>query len=219
MSLESPFFSVVLATWNRAARLPAALDSTRSQTFEDWETLIVDDGSEDDTENVVRAYLEDTRFRYVKIPHSGVSGARNAGVALARGLWTTFLDSDDIYERDHLESRRRFIERNPEVSFIHGGFRLVGPPEAAFVPDARDPSRLIPIADCAVGGTFVIRTDILKSLGGFPDVPYAMDFHLLNRASRVVKIGVSTDPTYVYIREPGEGMCEEMRVEPVRDPS
>jgi glycosyltransferase involved in cell wall biosynthesis len=206
-----PFFSVVIATWNRAPLLPRALESLRLQTFPDWEAIVVDDGSTDGTSEVMRSWLRDSRFRCLRQEHSGISAARNRGIAAAAGRWVTFLDSDDAYEAEHLASRRRFIDEHPDARFVHGGFRLVGPPETAFVPDATDPARLIPLSECAVGGTFVIAADYLAELGGFPDVPYAADFELMNRALEKGPVHTCHDPTYVYIREPGVGECEARR--------
>lgn len=211
--MPDPFFSIVVATWNRAHLLARALDSIVSQTLADWEAIVVDDGSTDETTAVLRRYAElDPRFTGIPIGHGGISVARNTGIRKARGTWITFLDSDDRWEPDHLATRLKFIAAHPELEFIHGGFRIDGPPETHFVADARDPGRLIPVAECAVGGTFVVRREVLESLGGFPDVPYAMDFELLDRAGKAgIPIGRCPSPTYVYVREPGEGMCEERR--------
>jgi glycosyltransferase involved in cell wall biosynthesis len=211
--MPDPLFSIVVATWNRAPLLPRALDSITGQAFSDWEAVVVDDGSTDETPAVIRRYAElDPRFTGFRIDHGGISVARNTGIRKARGAWVTFLDSDDRWETDHLASRVRFIAAHPELEFIHGGFRIDGPPETHFVADARDPTRLIPVSECAVGGTFVVKRPVLESLGGFPDVPYAMDFDLLNRAVKAgIPIGRCPAPTYIYVREPGEGMCEERR--------
>jgi glycosyltransferase involved in cell wall biosynthesis len=204
-------FSVVTAVWNRAGLLPHALDSLRAQTCADWEGLVVDDGSTDGTPAVVTPWLCDPRFRLLERPHRGLSAARNAGIAEARGEWITFLDSDDVYESDHLEQRLRFIAAHPEVEVIHGGYRVIGPPGTHFVPDARDPGRLIPIADCVVGATLVVRASLLREVGGFPDVPYAMDYHLMETLRGRTVVGECPSPTYLYHRRIGEGMCEEGR--------
>jgi glycosyltransferase involved in cell wall biosynthesis len=211
--MANPLFSVIIATWNREHVLPRALESLARQTCENWEAIVVDDGSTDATRSAVAPWLRDARFRFLARDHEGISGARNAGLAAARGSWTTFLDSDDAYAPDHLAARRELIERHPGVRFFHGGFRLVGPPETAFVADARDPSRLIPLSDCAIGGTFVVETRYLRELGGFPDVPYAMDFALLNLALDRGPVVKCEHPTYIYIREPGQGECEMRRPE------
>ena len=88
--------SIVIPTWNRSGLLRRALASVRDQTWSHWEALVVDDGSEDDTREVVAALAEqDPRIRLVVRPHEGVCAARNAGLAEARGGFIAFLDSDN----------------------------------------------------------------------------------------------------------------------------
>ena len=124
----------------------------------------------------------------------------------------------DEYAPEHLETRARLIREHPEASLIHGGYEVLGPPEAHFVPDARDPGRLLPLSECAVGGTFVIRADVFRAVGGFPDVPYGMDFELLRRMTGQPVIRCDC-PTYLYHRETGAGMCEEVRKNPGSAPA
>ena len=92
--MSHPRFSVVVPTCNRAAVLPTALGSVLSQTETDFELIVVDDGSTDGTEAVVRA-LDDPRIRYLRQERAGVSSARNAGAVAARGEYLVFLDDDD----------------------------------------------------------------------------------------------------------------------------
>src|SRR5688500_5293442 len=89
-----PFFSVIICTYNRAAVLPRAIQSVLDQTFTDFELVVVDDGSTDATEVVVRA-VADHRVRYVRRDNGGLSAARNSGVANATGRFVIFLDDDD----------------------------------------------------------------------------------------------------------------------------
>lgn len=207
-----PALSVVVATWNRARLLPRALASLLAQSFPAWEGLIVDDGSSDDTATAAAPWLSDPRFRYFPRAHAGLSAARNAGIAAARAPWITFLDSDDAYAPNHLMSRMEILAASPDIEILHGGYAVIGPPEAHFVPDVHDPSRLIPLAACVVGGTFVIRADLLRRLGGFPDIPYGMDHALMERARAAgARVAECAEPTYLYHREPGMGMCEEQR--------
>ena len=91
----SPPVSVVIPAYNRAATIGAAIDSVLRQTWEDFELVVVDDGSTDGTLAAARA-VTDPRLRVVAAPHNlGAAGARNLGVAEARGTWIAFQDSDD----------------------------------------------------------------------------------------------------------------------------
>lgn len=94
---SSPLVSVVLPTYNRAPLLGEALASVRAQTFDDWECIVVDDGSTDATPDVLRRE-QDPRVRPIRIAHSASPAvARNAGLAVARGRLVAFLDDDDLW--------------------------------------------------------------------------------------------------------------------------
>jgi glycosyltransferase involved in cell wall biosynthesis len=108
-----PFFSIVLPTYNRAHMLPMAIDSVLSQTFTDWELLIVDDGSTDDTKKTVEDYA-DQRIKYFYQKNQERSAARNNGIEQANGEYICFLDSDDYYLPEKLEKLYEHIVRFSE---------------------------------------------------------------------------------------------------------
>lgn len=100
----SPVITVIMAAYNSAGHIRPALDSLLHQTFADWEVIVVDDGSTDDTGAVVSSYAsDDPRFVYHRFEdNAGVAAARNAALDLARGDWITILDSDDRFAADRL---------------------------------------------------------------------------------------------------------------------
>jgi glycosyltransferase involved in cell wall biosynthesis len=101
--LNKPFFSVIVPTYNRQIFLQRCIDSIRNQIFADWELLIVDDGSKDNTAALVNTYMHmDERIKYFYQTNKGVSAARNLGLQKASGQYLCFLDSDDEYRNDHL---------------------------------------------------------------------------------------------------------------------
>jgi glycosyltransferase involved in cell wall biosynthesis len=106
-----PFFSVIMPTYNRRHMIGKAIDSVIAQTFSDWELVITDDGSTDKTEELVGLY-KDPRITYLEQENHGRSAARNLAIEKAKGVYICFLDSDDYYLPDHLESFHRVIERN-----------------------------------------------------------------------------------------------------------
>ena len=91
-----PFFSVVIPTYNRAHLIKETIESVQKQTFSDWELIIVDDGSTDDTKSVVKS-VDDKRIQYVFQENAERSVARNNGFRHAKGQYICFLDSDDYY--------------------------------------------------------------------------------------------------------------------------
>jgi len=106
-----PFFSIILPTYNRAGFLPETIKSVLVQTFTDWELIIVDDGSTDNTKSVVESFIKiDSRIKYVWQKNAERSAARNHGIRLAKGEYICFLDSDDRYLSNHLIELRSFID-------------------------------------------------------------------------------------------------------------
>jgi glycosyltransferase involved in cell wall biosynthesis len=149
--LESDLFiSVVVPTFNRATIIPATLRSLSAQRYRNFEVVIVDDGSEDQTEAVVRS-LADPRQRYIRIPHAGACAARNAGIERAAGAVICFVDSDDTLAPGFLAAVAKAF-RNSAVThvstncvmtreFVRDGQAIsVKPVE---MPDAVDPLELV----------------------------------------------------------------------------
>jgi len=106
----SPRISVVIPTYNRATKIRSAIESVLSQTFSDLEVIVVDDGSSDDTGQILGEIFGE-RIRYYPQTNQGASVARNKGIEEARGEWIAFLDSDDLWEKDKLEWQLKAIER------------------------------------------------------------------------------------------------------------
>ncbi|MCB0754985.1 MAG: glycosyltransferase family 2 protein [Flavobacteriales bacterium] len=101
---KAPFFSVIIPTYNRAKSIGEAVTSVLNQTFRDFELLVIDDGSKDNTREVLEPLCDsDQRLRYVFQENAERSAARNHGIRLSKGQYICFLDSDDIYLPEHLE--------------------------------------------------------------------------------------------------------------------
>lgn len=108
--------SVVIPTYNRAAYLAQAIDSMRGQLESDDELIVVDDGSTDDTADVLARY--DGRIRVVRTPNGGLGAARNVGIATATGDWIAFHDSDDVARPGRLALQRAWVRRRPDVDAV-----------------------------------------------------------------------------------------------------
>ena len=109
MSNGSPFFTVVIPVYNRADLIGRTIKSVISQTFADFEIIVVDDGSVDDLKEALSIF-KDPRLNIVRQNKSGASSARNNGIDRARGAYVALLDSDDSYQPNHLETMRSLIE-------------------------------------------------------------------------------------------------------------
>ena len=106
-----PRVSIVLPTYNRRDTLPRAIESVRRQSFEDWELVVVDDGSTDGTRDLLDG--ADAGIRLIVQENQGVAGARNTGLAAASGSLVAFLDSDDEWPRHHLALATAFFDAHP----------------------------------------------------------------------------------------------------------
>jgi hypothetical protein len=211
--------SVVIPTYNRAAKVGEAIASALGQTFGRHEVIVVDDGSTDDTAAAV-ARWRDPRVRYVRQANTGAAGARNAGVAAARAPLVSFLDSDDLWKRDKLEREADFLVRHPEAGCVfsdlekHDGAEFTpsfmratgvfsrrladGPDPDGIVLPARaihlDLLHEAPILPTA----FTIRREIFLDSGGFTSgtEPFE-DWEFFLRLSRTVAFGYLDRPLAV----------------------
>jgi len=110
---DQPLVSIIIPTYNRAHLIGETLDSVVAQTYENWECIIVDDGSSDNTDEVIEEYTKkDTRFKYYHRPEEhlpGGNGARNYGFKMSQGEYIIWFDSDDLMTRDHIEIKYNLI--------------------------------------------------------------------------------------------------------------
>jgi glycosyltransferase involved in cell wall biosynthesis len=201
-SSRIPEVSVLTATFNREKLLPTCIESVINQTFKNWEHIIVDDGSIDESYKVVQKYmLSDARIRYSRHSNRRQSLSLNVGLMMAAGTYICILDSDDYYLPSHIESRISFLKANPEIDFLHGGIVVIGD---EYVVDANNSSRRIHLSECSVNGSFFGKTEAFKAVGGYADIVYGNDTDLLSRieAQRflVQKLEAPEYKTMVYCR-------------------
>jgi glycosyltransferase involved in cell wall biosynthesis len=199
-------FSVILCTYNRAHLIKRAIDSLLAQTYPDWELIIVDDGSRDDTFTVIKDIVaSDPRIRYHYSDNQGQSAARNLGFSMTTMRYVTFLDSDDEYLPDHLQKRFDILSYEPAIELLHGGVEVVG---EAMVVDKNDLSKQISLSECVIGGTFFIRRDLWTRIGGFDDILYSDDSDFFDRAKEAgAYIKKVEYPTYRYYRTESDSLC------------
>lgn len=124
---RSPLVTVVTPAYNVAKYIGEAVDSVLQQTFRDFEYLVIDDGSDDNSVDIIKAHsADDPRFRLVAGEHRGLSAARNAGIREARGEYITFLDGDDRWHPKFLERQLRLIKSlPPDVGGVFARSRLM----------------------------------------------------------------------------------------------
>ena len=118
--MKTGLVSVIMPSWNTAGFIAESIRSVIAQTYPDWELIIVDDCSTDNTDDVVKPFLSDPRIRYFKNrKNCGAALTRNKALRKARGEWIAFLDSDDLWTPDKLKTQIRFMKRYGAVFSYH----------------------------------------------------------------------------------------------------
>lgn len=147
-----PAVSVIVPCHNYGHFLAEALESVRVQTRPDWECIVVDDGSTDDTRAVSDRFISrDPRFRYLHQPNQGLSAARNAGLDVCTGSYVQLLDADDMLEPGKLKAQVAYLEQHPETDIVYGDVRYFS--DAHALPLANDLSKNGRQAMARVSGT------------------------------------------------------------------
>ncbi len=120
----TPRASIIVPAYNAADTIGGTLESLLAQSFTDFEIVVVDDGTPDDTLAVVARY-DDPRIRVVRQTNRGLAGARNGGLAVARGAYIGFCDADDLWEPQKLAAHVRHLDESPDVGISFAGSRLI----------------------------------------------------------------------------------------------
>lgn len=185
--MSQPLFSVIMPTYQRAGMIASALRTLQDQTCQDFECLIVDDGSTDNTADVLKSLNLPEKYRYFQLDHRGNMLCRNYAIENAKGEWVTYLDSDDFWVHERLALFRDAIKEKPQVGFwfsngfLHRFDRIIG---TVFTDDTQIPEGKIP-GHYAVGEEFLpyITTNVAirRSLFG-PDQYglYRKDMYILD---------------------------------------
>jgi glycosyltransferase involved in cell wall biosynthesis len=123
MQVSTPLVSIITPLYNTEKYISEAILSVINQSYKHWELIIINDGSTDTSESIVRSF-DDSRISVFSQENAGVSVARNKGIALARGEYITFLDADDVLTEDSLKARIVYLQENEEVDMLHGGVSI-----------------------------------------------------------------------------------------------
>jgi glycosyltransferase involved in cell wall biosynthesis len=178
----SPVVSIVMPTWNRGRVIGAAIRSVQAQRFSDWELIVVDDGSTDDTAAVMSTFAQDTRIRYFRQEHAGQCKARNHGLTHARGRLIAYLDSDNVWYPGFLAAAAGAFAAKPETDCLYGAMVTDAHGEGErvlFRPFDRD--RLL--AGNYIGtSTFMHRRELIARYGAWDeDLDMLEDWDLILR--------------------------------------
>lgn len=202
------FVSVIIPTYNTGQYICDAIDSVVNQSYENFEIIVVDDGSSDNTKQILKPYM--TRIKYIYQDNGGRASARNTGIRVAQGKYIAFLDSDDLWTSGKLEKQIMIMEENEEIDFLFGdkqrfrddgtittssmfakrgyGAEFFGDP--LYVRDAYEKLLGEPFIPT---GTVIMKRECFDRTGLFDEAIYAEDWEFWLRVGLFTRLAYSTD--------------------------
>lgn len=208
---------MVIPTYNHAKFLLTAVASVQTQSYRNFEIIVVDDGSTDGTPEVLRKRCQDAAH-YIWQPNRGLAAARNTGLMACRGRYVVFLDADDRLLPHHFEVSLRAIRQFPEVAFVCGNLRTFGSCEDFQHVHACEPSpdhyaSLLRGCFIVNVGTCLFRRDALVEVGGFDErLAACEDWNLFLRIVRQNRMYCHHEIVMEYQRRPGQMSQEGWRM-------
>ncbi|HVY07553.1 MAG TPA: glycosyltransferase [Burkholderiales bacterium] len=187
--MGKPLVSVVVATYNMAKFLPLAVRSALDQTYDNVEVLVIDDGSKDDTAEVIQSLLSDPRVSYRVQSNAGQAAAKNHGIREAKGEYVGFLDADDVWMPEKLALQMPLFDQNPKVGVVHSRLSYIDEHGRDLgVADNRLFRGWISgplLVENFIGfGTTVVKRECFSSLGTFKEhIRMGIDYDLWLRFS------------------------------------
>jgi glycosyltransferase involved in cell wall biosynthesis len=199
---DTPLVSIVIPAYNRQDFVGDAIQSVLEQTFQDFELIVIDDGSTDSTASIVKAFNSD-RIKYVYQPNGGRSSARNHALRLARGSYIAFLDSDDLYLPDKIARQVAFLDQHQEFGMVYTsaycideyGAPLKSTYEAIVSGRIYDEIAFYKPVTITLP-TVMVRREVLDRAGGFDEAMKRFeDTDMWRRISRHCRIGAMREYT------------------------
>ncbi|MDQ7092660.1 glycosyltransferase [Desulfosporosinus sp. PR] len=211
--MMSPKVTVVIPTYNHAHYLPQAIDSVLEQKYPNLEVLVIDDGSQDETAQVVAAYQ--SRINYVYKKNGGTPSALNLGLTLATGKYICWLSADDAMRGDKVAQQVALMETDPSLGFSYTSFVVVNADgeeqyavDSPYYPNKQDMVTKL-MEGCFINGSSVMmRNSALKQVGNFDvELPQAHDYDLWFRFLRYYNCGYLSEYLLAY-RWHGKNMSQ-----------
>jgi glycosyltransferase involved in cell wall biosynthesis len=202
--LIQPLVSVVIATYNMGQYLPQAVDSILQQTWKNLEVIVVDDGSTDNTPEVMLNYSTDSRINYIRNQNQGQPKAKNCGIKNTKGDFIAFCDADDFWESDKLEIQIPLFA-NPKVGVVYSEVSFIDEHNNAFTKEHHEirhsgiVTNQMLIENFVPFGTSVIRRKCIEQNGIFDEeFRMGIDWDLWLRYSLDWEFVYTPEKTYIY---------------------
>lgn len=198
----NPEISVVIPAYNASAYIADAIKSVQEQTFTQWQLIVVDDGSTDNTSEIIKGYLSDSRIKLIKQENKGVSAARNAGIKEAQGKYITFLDADDYYLPYNLQRKHEYLQSKAEADFVYSDVMQCDDKlNDRRVEKGVDAYNLFTKVMLWQGETIPTLPSNVMVKAALMKEKFLFDEYLSNCADRYMKILLSKNATGAYVPE------------------
>ena len=206
--------SIIMPAYNAGLFIKEAINSVLRQSYANWELIIINDGSTDETEKIVKAFQE-KRIRYFNQLNKGVSAARNVGLSKMNGEYFCFLDADDVLPSESLRSRFEIFKINSSLEFVDGVVdkkdQELGETIGGFIPKLMDKNPLKDLVSlnggCFFGLSWMIKRKENKQYSFWEELAHAEDlFFFMELARKGGTYAFTTEVVYQYRNHPGSAM-------------
>jgi len=208
---KKPKVSVIIPTYNRAHLVRRAIRSVLNQTYQDFEVIVVDDCSTDNTAEVLKEF-KDNRIKYIRHKvNRGVAAARNTGIKVAEGSYVALLDSDDRWLPSKLEKQMKVFEKAPqEVGVVYTGLWRISSNRKLYIPSPKVPCKYegdvyknLLRVNFVGNSSVVIKKECFKKVGLYDEhLPSVEDRELLLRISRYYHFRCVDEPLVILYESP-----------------
>lgn len=213
LNKKNPTVTIIIPVFNRKKLFFRAYDSVINQSYDDYELIVVDDGSSDSFhKKLFEVMKHDYRVKFIRHSNRGTALTLNTGISAASGKYITFLDSDDEYGKEHITKRVRYMNKNKNVDIIHSPAVMIGKEEDMYVPNVRNRKRLIHLKDCVLGATIFGKKEVFYKLDGFRNV-FSYDSDFIKRAEKLLNVTRVDYMTYFYYRDTSDSVLTKFKKE------
>jgi len=204
-----PRVSVIIPTYNRANLISETIDSVLDQTYKDYEIIVIDDGSTDNTQEVLSLYGE--RIKIIQQNNQGQGPARNTGIKSSRGEWIAFLDSDDLWKPNKLKEQVDFLKNKPNLAWVYSDAEVFEDTTGLMLYSFGERQRLyegdilekLLIQDFIPSPTPLINKKVFEHVGYFLNYESAQDWDMWIRIAEYYPIGLISESLALYRKHPG----------------
>ncbi len=213
MQTQTGLVSVIIPTYNRAATIRAAIDSVRAQTYPHLEVIVVDDGSTDETYQLLKSYQQERKIVYLSQGNSGPAAARNHGIKMAHGEFIAFLDADDRWLPGKL-AKQLPLFADSDVALVYSDMQFTGAREGLYSALLRrgyhrgSVLRELLSENFVPTSSVVVRAIIFNDSGLFLDdryrVPIGEDYYLWLQIARLANLDFVAEPLVEYSVHEGQ---------------